>query len=246
MQLVQALWQAAQGGASADVSLDLAQDLAPGRPDKPELVQPKTVPRRSPFTAEGHAALMHSIAHIEFNAVNLALDAIWRFADMPQDYYLDWLRVAHEESQHFGLLREHLRGLGHVYGDFVAHDGMWTICESTRHDVSARMALVPRTLEARGLDALPQVQAKLKKAATPQAQAAHAILDVILREEVGHVATGNRWYRWLCERDGLDSTQHYLQVTIEHRAPRLKPPFNLDARRDAGFTDAELATLPQA
>lgn len=186
---------------------------------------------------------MHSIAHIEFNAINLALDAVWRFDGMPEAFYLDWLRVAHEEANHFGLLRDHMRQLGHAYGDFVVHDGLWTICESTRNDIAARMALVPRTLEARGLDATPMIQARLQQVGTANALAACAILDVILREEVGHVAIGNHWYRWLCERDALDPRSHYLQVAREHRAPRLKPPFNLDARRQAGFTDAELEAL---
>lgn len=247
LDLVQQLWQMATKSPDSiplDAAVQLAQDIAPGRPILPELVQPKEVPRRSPFTAEGHAALMHSIAHIEFNAINLALDAVWRFDGMPAAFYLDWLRVAHEEANHFALLRDHLQHLGHAYGDFVAHDGLWTICESTRHDIAARMALVPRTLEARGLDATPMIQARLRKVGTPNAQAACAILDVILREEVGHVAIGNHWYHWLCARDGLDPRTHYLQVAREHRAPRLKPPFNLAARREAGFTDAELDALP--
>ncbi|MBC7919327.1 MAG: ferritin-like domain-containing protein [Rhodoferax sp.] len=247
LDLVHQLWEMVTNAPNSiplHAAAPLAQDIAPGRPALPTLVDPKDVPRRSPFTSEGHAALMHSIAHIEFNAINLALDAVWRFDRMPDAFYLDWLRVAHEEAKHFGLLRDHLQYLGYVYGDFVAHDGLWTICESTRHDIAARMALVPRTLEARGLDATPMIQARLKKVGTANAQAACAILDVILREEVGHVAIGNHWYRWLCERDRLDPRSHYLQVAGEHRAPRLKPPFNLDARRRAGFTESELEALP--
>jgi len=247
LELVQQLWEMVTNPSKSmplDTAAPLARDIAPGRPALPTLVEPKAVPRRSPFTAEGHAALMHSIAHIEFNAINLALDAVWRFDGMPEAFYLDWLRVAHEEAHHFGLLREHLKQLGHSYGDFVAHDGLWTICESTRNDIAARMALVPRTLEARGLDATPMIQTRLLKVNTPNALAACAILDTILREEVGHVAVGNHWYRWLCERDGLEPNAHYLQVAREHRAPRLKPPFNREARRQAGFTEAELAALP--
>ena len=217
----------------------------PGRPHQPELVHPQQVPRRSPFTPEGHAALLHSIAHIEFNAINLALDAIWRFADMPAAYYLDWRKVAQEEAKHFSMLRQHLLDEGHDYGDFVAHDGMWNICESTRHDVTTRMALVPRTMEARGLDATPIIQAKLRKVGTPRALAAVEILAVILAEEVGHVAIGNHWYHWLCQRQGLDPMVFYAQVALQHGAPRLKPPFNLLARKLAGFSDAELAALPQ-
>lgn len=216
----------------------------PGRPDQPVLVKPQDVPRRSPFTPEGHAALVHAIAHIEFNAINLALDAIWRFAEMPANYYHDWMRVAQEEAKHFLLLRTHLQEQGYDYGDFVAHDGLWTMCTATQHDVTARMALVPRTLEARGLDATPIIQAKLRKVATPQALAAVAILDVILQEEVGHVAIGNHWYRWLCEREGRDPVRFYTEAADRHNAPKLKPPFNLPARRQAGFTEAEINILP--
>ncbi len=229
-----------------DCEAQLAYAGSPGRPQRPELVHPQQVPRRSPFTAEGHNALLHSIAHIEFNAINLALDAIWRFAGMPAAYYRDWLQVAQEEAKHFALLRQHLLEQGHDYGDFVAHDGMWTMCENTRHDVTTRMALVPRTMEARGLDATPIIQAKLRKVGTPRALAAVEILAVILAEEVGHVAIGNHWYHWLCQREGLDPTAFYAQVAAQHGAPRLKPPFNLLARKLAGFTDAEIASLPSA
>ena len=227
-----------------DVHATLQHDGPPGRPLQPVLVHPQEVPRRSPFTLEGHCALVHAITHIEFNAVNLALDAVWRFTGMPDGYYQDWLRVAREEAKHFTLLRNHLLTLSHDYGDFVAHDGLWTLCEATRHDVAARMALVPRTLEARGLDATPIIQAKLRKVGTPHALAAVAILDIILEEEVGHVAIGNHWYHWLCVRNDLDPLAFYNQIAAQHRAPRLKPPFNLPARRLAGFSESELLALP--
>jgi uncharacterized ferritin-like protein (DUF455 family) len=212
----------------------------PGRPARPLLVSPAHVPRRSLHTPQGRAALLHAVAHIEFNAINLALDAIWRFAGMPADYYRDWALVAAEEALHFSLLSEHLASLGHAYGDFDAHDGLWTMVEKTKHDITARMALVPRTLEARGLDATPPMQAKLAQAGD---QRAVEILGVILRDEVGHVAIGNRWYRWLCARDGLDPIAHFEQLLVTHHAPRPKPPFNLDARRRAGFDADELAQL---
>ena len=227
-----------------DPDLELPWPDAPGRPALPRLVEPKEVPRRSPFTPAGLAALLHAIAHIEFNAINLALDAVWRFPNMPADYYRDWFGVALEESQHFMLLRNHLVNMGYDYGDFLAHDGLWTMCENTRHDIVARMALVPRTLEARGLDATPIIQQKLVKVGTPDALEAIHILDTILREEVGHVAIGNRWYHWLCEREHLVSEDFYAQAALRHGAPRLKPPFNLEARRQAGFTESELAALP--
>jgi uncharacterized ferritin-like protein (DUF455 family) len=240
--------QAMDAGAvsALDCHVHLGHDAPPGRPDQPKLVHPQQVPRRSPFTVEGHCALIHSIAHIEFNAINLALDAVWRFADMPAAYYQDWLRVAQEEAKHFTLLCQHLQLQGHAYGDFWAHDGLWTMCENTRHDVTARMALVPRTLEARGLDATPIIQAKLRKVGTPRAMEAVAILDIILSEEEGHVAIGNHWYHWLCQRDQQDPLTFYAAAAARHGAPRLKPPFNLAARKRAGFTQAEIDALPTA
>jgi uncharacterized ferritin-like protein (DUF455 family) len=215
----------------------------PGRPARPELIHPAKVPRRSPFKPEGLAALLHAIAHIEFNAINLALDAAWRFDGMPHAYYLDWLRVAGEESLHFSLLREHLLSLGMRYGDLPGHDNLWSMVEKTKGDVVACMALVPRTLEARGLDATPQIQDKLRKVGTPAALRAVEILDIILRDEIGHVAIGNHWYRWLCRRDGFDPVAHYRSVATQYDAPRLYPPFNQQARKLAGFTDEELALL---
>ena len=212
----------------------------PGRPTLPRLVPPKQVPTRTPFTIEGRAALLHAVTHIEFNAINLALDAVWRFDGMPPAFYRDWLRVASEEALHFTLLREHLLTLGADYGHFDAHDGLWTMTQRTAHDITARMALVPRTLEARGLDAAPPMQAKLRQAGDLRAV---AILDVILRDEVGHVAIGNHWYRWLCERDGHDPIALYAELTQRYQAPRLRPPFNTDARRAAGFTEAEIERL---
>lgn len=218
-------------------------DALPGRPAKPELRHHTAVARRSPATPEGRAVLLHAIAHIELNAINLALDAVWRFDGMPEAYYRDWLRVAGEEALHFQLLRDHLRTLGHAYGDFPAHQGLWEMCAKTAHDIVARMALVPRTLEARGLDATPLIQRKLRQVGTPDALAAVAILDTILRDEVGHVAVGNHWYRWLCARDGLDPIDHYADLVRRYEAPRLKPPFNEAARQQAGFTAVELKLL---
>lgn len=215
----------------------------PGRPEQPRLVPPMQVPHRSPFTPDGLAALLHAVCHIEFNAINLALDAVWRFAGMPLDFYRDWLRVADEEATHFGLLHTHLQSLGFRYGDLPAHDGLWEMCVKTQHDVTARMALVPRTLEARGLDATPLIQTRLRKVGTPAALRAVDILDVILRDEIGHVAIGNRWYGWLCARQQLDPVSHYRVLARTHAAPRLKPPFNTEARRAAGFSQTEIDDL---
>ncbi|HEX7439194.1 MAG TPA: ferritin-like domain-containing protein [Caldimonas sp.] len=237
--------------AAAARSLDLGERIdetavwrepegIPGRPGRPELIAHTRVKQRSVRTREGRAALIHAIAHIELNAIDLALDAAWRFAGMPRDFYLDWIAVAREEALHFTLLRDHLRTLGFAYGDFPAHNALWEMAEKTRGDVLARIALVPRTLEARGLDASPAVKAKLLSAGDA---AGAAIIDVILRDEIGHVAIGNRWFRWLCNRRGLDPLTTYADLALQYGAPRLRGPFNLEARHAAGFSDEELARL---
>jgi uncharacterized ferritin-like protein (DUF455 family) len=172
-----------------------------------------------------------------------SLHQVWRFENMPMNFYTDWMKVAFEESQHFELLHSLLQSLGYQYGDFDAHDGLWQMCAKTATDVLARMALVPRTLEARGLDATPLIQVKLRKANSPGALRAVEVLDVILRDEVGHVAIGNHWYRWLCEQRGLDPVALYSELVQRYDAPRLKPPFNNEARKRAGFTDTELSYL---
>ena len=212
----------------------------PGRPERPPLVAPRLVGRRSMVTQEGRAMLVHALAHIEFNAMNLALDALWRFAGQPPEYYVDWLRVAREEAHHFTLLAAHLQVLGYQYGDFPAHDSLWEMVDKTRGDVLARMALVPRTLEARGLDAIPPLRAKIAQAGD---MAAAAILDIIFRDEIGHVEIGNRWYRHLCAQRGMAPGPTYDALALQYEAPVLKGPFNIEARRQAGFTEAELATL---
>ena len=216
---------------------------APGRPEQRLLQIPRHVPQRSVHTDKGLAALVHSVCHIEFNAINLALDAVWRFAGLPPAYYQDWLRVAYEESTHFELLQNLLRQMGHTYGDFAAHDGLWSMCEKTADDVLARMALVPRTLEARGLDATPLIQAKLLLSSSPHAAAFQPGLDTIFRDEVGPGAMGNHWFRYLCAEQGLDPLVHYPALVLRHAAPRLKPPFNTPARLAAGFTQEEIDWL---
>jgi uncharacterized ferritin-like protein (DUF455 family) len=210
----------------------------PGRPAQPVLVPPRLLGRRSMVTVEGRAMLVHALAHIEFNAVNLALDALWRFPGMPAQYYSDWLRVAKEEAFHFSMLSAHLQVLGHAYGDFPAHDSLWEMVEKTREDILARMALVPRTLEARGLDAIPPLRAKLAQAGD---MAAAEILDIILRDEIGHVEIGNRWYGYLCQQRGLELRATYDALAARYEAPVLKGPFNIEARRLAGFTETELS-----
>ncbi|WP_420477062.1 ferritin-like domain-containing protein [Noviherbaspirillum sp. ST9] len=237
---LQTRWSKGQIGLDVAVHL-LPTGPIPGRPTRPALVSPLEVKHRSMRTAEGRAAMIHALAHIEFNAINLALDAIWRFPGMPSDFYSDWLRVAAEEALHFSLLDAHLRTLGFAYGDFSAHNSLWDMAEKTNGDLLARIALVPRTMEARGLDASPPVRAKLAQAGD---QAAAEILDIILRDEIGHVATGNRWYGWLCTERGLEPIATYARLAQAYKAPPLRGPFNLEARRAAGFSEAELAELP--
>lgn len=238
---VQTLWAGREAWTFEPVQD--APGPVPGRPALPRLIAPGQVPTRSPFTAEGRAALVHAICHIEFNAINLALDAVWRFDGMPPAFYRDWMQVGYEESQHFDMLHRQLQAMGYRYGDFEAHDGLWEMCEKTANDITARMALVPRTLEARGLDATPLIQTRLRRVGTPDALTVCDCLDVILREEIGHVAIGNRWYRWLCERQGLAPVAHYKLLAQRHRAPRLRPPFNTSAREAAGFSAEEIADL---
>ncbi len=221
------------------------QDLAeppdlPGRPAQPELVPPSQVAQRSVQSQEGRAALLHALAHIEFNAINLALDALWRYPGLPETFYRDWLRVAREEAYHFDLLNRHLATLGHAYGDFPAHNGLWDMAQRTRDDLLARLALVPRTLEARGLDASPLIRDKLARAGDAEGA---AILEIILRDEIGHVAIGNHWYRHFCAAQGVDPLTTYAELSHRYGAPRLRGPFNLEARRAAGFDEAELAAL---
>ncbi len=244
VQAVQLLWDQ-QKNLPLDTHTEpaLKFDHLPGRPERPILIPAKSVPSRTPYTPDGLAALLHAICHIEFNAINLALDAVWRFNDMPEKFYFDWLQVAYEESQHFDMLHLHLQSLHYAYGDFDAHDGLWQMCEKTAGDVLARMALVPRTLEARGLDATPLIQEKLRKANINGAAEAVHILDIILRDEIGHVAIGNHWYRWLCNQRGLDPVSLYAELAERYDAPNLRPPFNEEARKRAGFTDLEISYL---
>lgn len=212
----------------------------PGRPAKPELVPHTELKQRSMRTLEGRAALIHALAHIELNAIDLAADLAWRFAGMPDLFYRQWARVAQEEALHFQLLRDHLRAMGFEYGSFPAHGALWEMAEKTKDDILARIALVPRTLEARGLDASPPIKAKLVAAGDLKAG---QILDVILLDEIGHVAIGNRWYRMLCEQRSLDPVATYRDLAQRYRAPRPRGPFNLEARRAAGFSEDELAAL---
>jgi uncharacterized ferritin-like protein (DUF455 family) len=212
----------------------------PGRPAKPALVHPRDLPRRGLGSVQGRAAFIHAIAHIELNAIDLAWDAVYRFRGLPTAFYADWVQVAHDESRHFVLLRDRLRELGHDYGDFDAHNGLWEMTEKTAHDGLARMALVPRVLEARGLDVTPGMIVKLRELGD---EATVAILDLILREEVAHVAAGSRWYRWYCEQRGVEPRARFRELLKQYAGGYLHGPFNIQARLLAGFDEDELAAL---
>lgn len=215
----------------------------PGRPERPMLVHPRELPRRGFGSDEGRAAFIHSIAHIEFNAIDLAWDAVYRFRGMPPAFYADWAQVAHDEARHFAMLRERLNAFGRDYGDFDAHNGLWEMAEKTAHSALERMALVPRVLEARGLDVTPAMIVKLRQL---RDDATADILDVILREEIGHVAAGSRWFRWCCERAGVQPEPTFRELLIQYGRGVLYGPFNLDARSAAGFSGEELAALQSA
>lgn len=216
---------------------------APGRPARPRLVSPRQLPRRGLGRAEGRAALAHAVAHIEFNAINLAWDAVYRFRGMPAAFYRDWASVANDEARHFALMTQRLADMGHAYGDFDAHDGLWDMAEKTAHSDLARMALVPRVLEARGLDVTPGMIERLRAHGDGDTVAA---LEVILREEVAHVAFGTRWFRWCCERDGLDPHPTFLRLLDQYMDGGPRGPFNVPARLQAGFSRSELEALASA
>lgn len=212
----------------------------PGRPPHPRLVSPRAVARRNVSAIPGRAALIHALAHIEFNAVNLALDAVYRFRGLPHGYYADWVRVAADEAYHFTLLREHLQTLGYDYGSFTAHNGLWEMAVKTAHDPLVRMALVPRVLEARGLDASPALIAKLDSCGDARAV---EIMRIIQRDEVEHVRIGNHWYGHFCSERGLEPVETFRNLLKEFNAPRLRAPFDMTARRQAGFSERELSLL---
>jgi uncharacterized ferritin-like protein (DUF455 family) len=212
----------------------------PGRPERPELVHPRDLPKRPVKSAAGRAALVHAVAHIELNAIDLAWDAVHRFRGFPADYYADWVRVAAEEAYHFGLMRERLRALGRDYGDFPAHDGLWAMARRTAHDPLARMALVPRVMEARGLDVTPGMIERLRAVGDDETAAR---LGIILRDEVGHVAAGSRWFRFLCAERGLAPEAAYFALLDEYLRGEIRGPLNEPARRKAGFEAAEIERL---
>ncbi len=212
----------------------------PGRPDNPELVHPRQVAQRNLNTQRGRIALIHAVCHIEFNAINLALDAVYRFRDLPSEYYLDWMRVALEESRHFNLLCKRLADFSHEYGDFKAHNGLWEMAVKTQHSLLERMALVPRVLEARGLDVTPGM---IDRLAAQGDEKTCEILRIILQEEVGHVEIGTKWFRYVCEQEGMDSDQAFISLLSKYKVSTGKGPLHIEARKKAGFNPQELQAL---
>lgn len=206
----------------------------PARPDQPELLPPRDVPRRKPGSPLGRMALLHAVAHIELNAVDLHWDIIARFTDvpMPLGFYDDWIKAADDECKHFNLLCDCLESLGSHYGALPAHAFMWQAAIDTTADLMARLAVVPMVLEARGLDVTPGMIDIFRKAGVPQALAA---LEVIYAEEVAHVAYGAKWFNWLCGRDGLDPKDAFHALVRKYFHGTLKPPFNEEKRAEAGM-----------
>ena len=223
-----------------NVNYNVSTLLVPGRPDKPILVDPKEVPRRNISSLKGRLSLVHAIAHIEFNAINLALDAVYRFQDMPEQYYTDWCLVAAEEAKHFTMLSEYMESHGVSYGDYTAHNGLWEMAVKTDSDVLIRMALVPRVLEARGLDVTPSMINKLQ--ATGDTQLI-AILQKIFDDEIGHVRIGTYWYRKLCAQRSLEPDKTFLSLIDKYMQGAKFGPFEKEARIQAGFSEEEMQSL---
>lgn len=215
--------------------LDPPAPLRPGRPEKPELISPGRMKKRSLHTSAGRIALLHAICHIELNAVDLALDIVARFADqpVPRSFFDGWLQVAFEEAKHFCMVRDRLRELGADYGDLPAHDGLWEAAHHTRNDLTARLAVVPLILEARGLDVTPSMRDKLRELGD---EASAAIFDVIYNDEKGHVAVGAKWFRFLCARERKDPAAAFQALVRANFRGGLKAPFNDLARAEAGLT----------
>ena len=229
-----AQWFAARAAGDMPEVGHASPPLRPARPEKPELLDPRDVPKRKPGSPAGQIALLHAVAHIELNAVDLHWDVIARFAhvDMPPGYYDDWVKAADEESKHFNLMCDCLENLGSYYGALPAHAGMWRAAEDTIDDMMGRLAVVPMVLEARGLDVTPGMIEIFRRAKLDDAVAA---LETIYAEEVGHVAYGSKWFHFLCGRDGLDPKPEFHRLVRTYFHGALKPPFNEEKRAEAGL-----------
>jgi uncharacterized ferritin-like protein (DUF455 family) len=229
-----AQWQAARARGETPEIGRAAPPMQPARPEKPELLSPRDVPHRKPGTPEGRIALLHAVAHIELNAVDLHWDIIPRFADvqMPMGYYDDWVKAADEESKHFNLMADCLEEAGSFYGALPAHAGMWRAAQDTADDFMGRLAVVPMVLEARGLDVTPNMIRLFKQAKITNAVAA---LETIYAEEVAHVAYGSKWFHFLCGRENLDPKIAFHELVQRYFHGALKPPFNEEKRAEAGI-----------
>ncbi len=233
-------WQVGELSRDEATSPTIETIEIPGRPDKPDLIPVKQLKQRKLGSELGRATLIHAICHIEFNAINLALDAVYRFREMPDQYYADWLKVASEEAYHFSLLSERLQELGYKYGDFPAHNGLWEMVLKTAHDVLIRMALVPRVLEARGLDVTPAMMDKLLVVGDEKTV---DILTIILRDEIGHVKIGSHWFKWCCEQKAYQPEETFRALISEYMGGGLRGPFNERDRLKAGFSQQEIDEL---
>ncbi len=233
-------WQA--GALAIQHQPEALEIREPGRPEAPLLVAPKDVKKRGISSQMGRTHLMHAIAHIEFNAINLALDAVYRFRHQPERYYTDWLKVADDEARHFQMVCDYLHTHDCQYGDYPAHNGLWDMAVHTQHDILARMALVPRVLEARGLDVTPAMINKLQAAGDPQAA---EILTVIYHDEITHVAIGSRWFHYHCALRELPSETTFAALVEQFLHGTLRGPFNAEARLQAGFSVNEIKNLNQ-
>ncbi len=212
----------------------------PAYPPALTLVAPRELKRRSVQSQVGRNTLLHAVAHIEFNAINLALDAAYRFRHQPPEYYQDWIKIADDEARHFSLIRAYLNEYGCEYGDYRAHNGLWQMAVETQHDVVARMALVPRVLEARGLDVTPGMIDKLQRV---KDQYAVDILETIYQDEIAHVQAGSKWFLYQCKQRDLEPRATFINMVETYMHGELKGPFNTAARLQAGFDEIELASL---
>ena len=209
----------------------------PGAPLTPQIVAPRLVEKRSTSSEQGKLIFVHALAHIEFSAINLALDIIWRFKDLPDQFYSDWLQIAYEEHLHFNLLNDYLKKFDLNYGSFNAHNSLWEMADRTRHDLIHRLALIPRTMEARGLDVTPPIIEKFKQQKDDEIA---AILQIIYEEEIRHVSIGNIWYRWACEAQKLDPHETYKNLLKTYDIELNYEKLNKEARYKAGFLKEEL------
>lgn len=230
-----------QDGAITEIGDQLPPDR-PARPHRPELRLPRDMPKRHAGSTKARVALLHALAHIELNAIDLAWDIIARFGPgQPRAFCNDWVTVAREEAKHFLMLQTRLADFGAAYGDLPAHDGLWEAATETAHDLLARLAIVPLVLEARGLDVTPAMIKKLEKAGDPQSA---AVLQVIYQDEIGHVAIGVRWFERLCQIENIESKQTWKMLVNRHFRGTLKPPFNVEARQMSGFQPAYYVETP--